>query len=354
VRKRAAIAGVCLLGLILMAILLAGKPAEIDDFLPFYRAARLLGDPDLFAQTRFHAGGLMFLRTPFYALLLAPLAALPYPAARALWIGLMAAALASAVWLWPGPRAKIAIAMCWGAPVLLALAQVQDIGFMLLVVAVTARLWMSGRELPAGVIASLLALKITLLPAVALVFVARSRRGTYGLAAGLAFHFLVSLAMQGPSWFPEYLAAVRSPLLDQVPRRMPTLRALLPPVPFAAAAVLVYAGLWRFARRGEIPVVLTAALPLAMIAAPHAYAYDVVVAVPLFAAALARHTVATILATIALSPIPYALLSMDHPSPFGVELIIGAVLAGVWAVSREARSPALSSERAGPALSALR
>ncbi len=320
-----------------MAILLAGKPAEIDDFLPFYRAARLLGDPDLFAQTRFHAGGLMFLRTPFYALLLAPLAALPYPAARALWIGLMAAALASAVWLWPGPRAKIAIAMCWGAPVLLALAQVQDIGFMLLVV-----------------IASLLALKITLLPAVALVFVARSRRGTYGLAAGLAFHFLVSLAMQGPSWFPEYLAAVRSPLLDQVPRRMPTLRALLPPVPFAAAAVLVYAGLWRFARRGEIPVVLTAALPLAMIAAPHAYAYDVVVAVPLFAAALARHTVATILATIALSPIPYALLSMDHPSPFGVELIIGAVLAGVWAVSREARSPALSSERAGPALSALR
>ena len=220
-----------------MALLLRLKPPHIDDFLPFYRAGRLVGTADLFTQTSYGAKGLMFLRTPFYALLLRPLTGLDYPVARLIWIGLMIAALVLSIWLWPGPRVKIAIAMCWACPVLFALALGQDIAMVLLTVAITARLWMSGRDFAAGLVASLLALKITFLLPVALVFLVRSRRGLCGLVAGALTQFAVSFAVQGPAWIPEYLAALRSPLLDQVPARMPSVEALLPRVPSALIMV---------------------------------------------------------------------------------------------------------------------
>ncbi len=310
-----------------MSVILREKPQGMDDFLPFYRAGGLVGTSDLFAQTRFSAGPLMFLRTPFYATLLTPLTALPYPVARAIWTGLMAIAFALAMWLWPGPRRRIVIAMCWACPAVFALGMGQDIALMMLTVAVGARLWLSGREFAAGVVASLIALKLTFLLPVALVFLARSRRGSYGLLSGVAAQFALSLGIQGPDWIPEYIAAVRSPLLDQVPARMPSLRALLGGIPFAAASVAVYALLWRTARNASLPEVWTAVLPLGMIAAPHCYAYDAAAAVPLFGAAASVRSVRGVFAIAALSPLPYVLMAGERPTPAGAAILIAAALA---------------------------
>lgn len=304
----------------------------MDDFLPFYRASRLIGDPDLFVQEHFAHAGLMFLRTPFYAWLLRPLGALDYGVARAIWMGLMAVALGLSVVLWPGPRKRIAIATCWAAPVLFAFAQGQDIALMMLTLALSAKLWMSGREFAAGLAASLLALKLTFLFPVALVFLARSRRGSYGLILGTAAQFGISFALQGPAWIPEYLAVLRSPTLDRVPMRMPSLRALMPSIPFTVAATLVYGLIWRIARRAELTQVFAIVLPLGMIAVPHCYAYDVVVAVPLFATVVSQSTLPGALATVALSPIPYLLMSLDNPTALGAALIVAAVLAGTFAM----------------------
>ena len=315
-----------------MVTALSFRPAQADDFLPFYRASHLIGDPDIFSQSRFGHAGVMFLRTPFYAWLLHPLGALGYPVARAIWLALMAGALALAVALWPGPRMRIAIAMCWAAPVLFAFSLGQDIALVMLCVALSANLWISGRPFAAGLAASLLALKLTFLFPVALIFLARSRRGFCGLALGVAVQAAISFALQGPAWIPEYLAALQSPTLDRVPTRMPSLRALLPPLPFVAAAVAVYAALWRIARRAELAHVFTVALPLGMIASPHCYVYDVTVAVPLLATVISRNSLPGILATVALCPIPYLLMSLDNPSRLGAALIVGAILAGVSAL----------------------
>ncbi len=331
-RKHAPQIGAGLLGLALMMAALSFKPEQVDDFLPFYRASRLIGDPDLFAQSRLGQTSLMFLRTPFYAWLLRPLGALDYPAARAVWMGLMALALALSVVLWPGPRRRIAIAICWAPPILFAFAQGQDIALVMFVLALTARLWTGGREFAAGLAASLLALKLTFLFPVALVFLARSRRGFCGLALGVAAQFTISFALQGPAWIPEYLAALQSPALDRVPARMPSFRALMPPIPFAGAVVLVYAALWRIARRATLAQVLTVALPLGMIAMPHCYVYDVSVAVPLFATVFSPGTFSGILATVALCPIPYLLISQENPTGLGAGLIVAAVLAGAFAL----------------------
>lgn len=333
---RAAIIGICLLGSALIAISLYFKPSRMDDFLPFYRATHLLGSPDLFAQGNFGAGGLMFLRTPFYAWLLKPLGALAYPHARTIWIALMSIAFGLSVWLWPGSRVRIALAVCWTLPTLFALALGQDIALIMLVVSIAARLWMNGWTFAAGLVASLLALKVTLLLPVALVFLARSRRGFGGLLLGGAVQFAVSWALQGSGWIHEYLAAVRSPLLDQVPAHMPSVRALVGGIPFALIAIAIYGWLWKIARVVSPVEALAAALPLGIIAAPHCYSYDMAAAAPLLTMAASSKSAGGILAAVALSPAPYLLMSTGNP--MGAALVILGVL-GATSVLLPASKP---------------
>jgi hypothetical protein len=316
-------------GFLLIAFALTQKPASLDDFRPFYRAGGLLGSPDLFAQTQYHAKGLMFLRTPFYAALLNPLNRLNYGTAHAIWTALMAVCFGGFVWLWPGERRRITLAACWSVPVLMALALSQDIALMLLIAAISLRLWQADRPVPAGVVASLLALKATLLAPVAIVFLARSRRGFVGLLAGASVQFAVSFAIQGPGWIPQYLAAVRSPLLDQVPVRMPSFAAFVTGAPLVVLGVAIYGWIWWIARRDNIATAMTAALPLGIVAAPHCYAYDMAAAIPLLAAAAGVRSLRGILAALALSPAPYLLMSPDHPGPAGAALLVAAVLASV-------------------------
>ena len=335
-RKRRTLAAACALGGILMCAALTRKPDSLDDFRPFYRAASLLGSPDLFAQQQFHAKGLMFLRTPFYAALLYPLGRLDYGRARAIWVGVMAAAFGLSAWLWPGPRPRIALAMCWSVPVLMALAMGQDIALMLLIAAAALRLWQSGRPLAAGLAASLLALKATLFLPVAIVFLARSRRGTCGLLAGAAAQFALCFAIQGPAWIEQYAAAVRSPLLDQVPARMPSLAAFTSGVPLAVLAVAVYAWIWRIARRESAAHAMAAALALGIAAAPHCYAYDMAAAIPFLAAPAGCRSARGALAALALSPAPYLLMSLDHPGPGGAAILVAAVLLAAMPMPRPA------------------
>lgn len=313
-------------GLLLMAFVLAQSPASLDDFRPFYRAAGLLGTPELFGQTQYHAQGLMFLRTPFYAALLHPLALLPYGPAHAIWTVLMAACLVAAFCLWPGDRPRTAVAACWSVPILMALAMSQDIGLMLLIAAVALRLWQSDRPAAAGWVASLLALKATLLLPVAIVFFARSRRGFAALLAGGFLQLAACFAIQGPGWISQYLAVVRSPLLDQVPARMPCFAAFIAGGPLIVLAAAVYGWIWWIARRATIATAITAALPLGIIAAPHGYAYDMAAAIPLLAASASLRSPRGILAAIALSPAPYLLMSRDHPNAGGAAILIAAIL----------------------------
>lgn len=346
-RKRAAIAGICLLGLALMAIALHYRPSGpgLDDFLPIYRAGQLLGSPDLFAQNTFHAQGHMYLRTPFYAWLLRPLGALDCAHARGVWMGLMVAAFALSAWLWPGPRWKTVVAMCWAFPVLSAIGVGQDTALMMLSLAVAARLWMGGREFAAGLVASVVACKISFLLPVGLVFLLRSRRGLGGLATGVAAQCAISLGIQGTAWIPEYLAAVRSPWLDQFPARMPSVRALLSGVPYVAAAVAIYGWLLWVVRRIAPEQALAVALPLAVVAAPHCYSYDMAVAVPLLAGVASTRTARGMLALAALTPVPYLFLALDNPHPVGAAILVAAVLASSTVVAAAPSAPAA----AGPA-----
>ena len=94
----------CASGILLMALAIWQRPDEADDFRLFYRAASLANAHEsVFAHPSFspaaNAEGryLPYYRIPSYAATLRPLAWLPYPQARRVWIAVIAAAFLACI-----------------------------------------------------------------------------------------------------------------------------------------------------------------------------------------------------------------------------------------------------------------
>ncbi|HTA47651.1 MAG TPA: glycosyltransferase family 87 protein [Bryobacteraceae bacterium] len=320
----------CAIGVGLTVWAVAQRPPAADDFRSFYRGAQLAGTkdgvyccPTLFPDTGTTGSYLPYIRLPSYALMLKPMTALGYPEARTVWIVLNILALVAAVALFPGPRDKLVVALCFSMPVVYALLLGQDIAIVLLILMAAARLGLSNREFLSGMVASLLAIKPTYLLPAGIVFMARSRRGMYGLVFGTAIQIACSFVLEGSRWPFEYLAQLRHPMFDLEPRRMLNLRAIttslsLPAPVFIAGSILVVICLWVIARKVRLYDALILALPLGMLASPHTYIYDAVVAVPLLLTCTEN-----LLVLFALTPVPYLALMMNEP---------GLVLGGSAAV----------------------
>jgi hypothetical protein len=296
----------------------------------------------LFPDTNKRGVYLPYIRIPSYALLLKPLTALPYSAARMIWIGLIVLAFAALVPLFPGTRGNLALALCFSLPVVYAVMLGQDIAFVVLIALAASRLTSSGREFLAGLIASLLAIKPTYLLPAGLVFLARSRRGTYGLVLGTAIQVAISFAVEGPRWPFEYLALLRNPMFDIEPRRMLNVRAIttslsLPPQVYILASIALLVWLWVIARRLELPDALLVALPLGMLASPHSYVYDAVVIIPMLVWLVPCETSGDLAFLFALTPLPYiALMTEKVPLVFAGSTTV--VVATALAVARTYRA----------------
>jgi hypothetical protein len=316
-----------------------------DDFPCFYRAAQLVGTPALYRPGQYDFPGfeIPYMRLPVYAKILQPLTRLGYKRARNLWTGVMVAFMASAFWLWPLKRsdaiAPIAMLACAASPVLSSLGVGQDVAIVMLLVAVSARLLLTGRPSAAGLAASIIfAVKLTYLPAIALVFLVRSRRALAALVAGCLLQFGVSCRIQGGlAWLQDYARVIRD-FADPVGLHMPTVyRVLGGGLPFFVAACAIYGCLLLMARGVPVEVALTAALPVAIVAAPHGYIYDFATAVPLFACVLSLDTWAGRAAILALTPLPYALLTNEKfERPVAAVLVLAVALAcrQIWRTNR--------------------
>jgi hypothetical protein len=335
-------------GIALMAFAVWQRPAGTDDFRAFYRAAVLASqhrnvyadpssDPDKNSAGTF----LPYIRIPSYALMLRPLATLPYAAARRVWIAAALLAFLACVWIFPDGRNRIATALAFSFPVACTLVLGQDTGFVLLIALASARIFAAGRDFAAGLAASLIAIKITYLPAAGLVFLAKSRRGTLGFLTGVAVQLAVSFGVAGAGWPRRYLAVLGNPLLDSEPRRMLSVRAVaaglaLPPVVYVAAALALYLGLWVASRRLSLPDALSLALAVGVIASPHCYIYDAAMLIPLLVRVASPGSRAGLTALIGLTPLPYLALMTDTPELVlaGAAAVIAAVIAAGWGVYR--------------------
>lgn len=187
-------------------------------------------------------------------------------------------------------------------------------------------------------------MKLTYLPAIALVFLVRSRRALAALIAGCALQFGLSCGIQGGlGWLQDYAKVMRA-FAEPAGAHMPTLHTVLGDGPlFFVAACAIFGCLLRMAARVPVEVALTAALPVAIIAAPHGYIYDFASAVPLFVYVLSLDTWAGRAAILALTPLPYVLLTnqaFERPAAAILVLAVALACRQVWCMSAQPRREA--------------
>ncbi len=284
---------------VLVAVAFGWPPARRGetDFLSFYAGARLVGTPHLYSHEAANQIQREFanpqevrayIRPPFYAVLLWPLAQLPYRAAHAVWQLLNVAALGVFVVLW-WPRPLAALVCCWFLPIWISFTVGQDMPLVL--VWVSAALWLlrRKRDLAAGLVLALCAAKFHLFLLAPLLIVAkRLWRFGIGLLAGGASLAAVSFAVAGWNWPAQYLQLLEANEKFQASRAyMPNLLGLFHRMPHAAVwvgllTVVVAAATWYAVQRTETDFALACTLAGSLLISPHAFYYDCAALLPLF------------------------------------------------------------------------
>ncbi len=357
--------GLAACGLVAMALLFAPRTKLIAsahyDFLPFYVAAGLAPSADLYDEDPYHSFGLdrygkaypylVYIRLPFYALLLKPLSWLPYSAATVAWFVLrLAAALALLFMRWGPGRGWVAAALCWSIPLFGGLFNGQD-AILLPAVLACGNAVSRTRPRLAGLVWSLCAIKFHLFVTLPLVFVRRGggellRGFAWGAAGLVALSFLAG----GASWPLRYAEVLFDEELMMVgaaasPTIMPNLHGLAsalgagPVLEWTAAAVVVGATAW-VAPRLELGAALAAAAAAGVLVSYHCFVADWVVV--LFAVLLMwRYVEANIairLLGIALLAPPVIWMQLLGPpySAVPATLLLACWGAFLWEARREA------------------
>jgi hypothetical protein len=292
----AAVLAFCLLWLGLGSILV--PQARKHDFLNLYTGASLalegnfahLHSPQVqFDRERQFVPALPtlvpFVRPPFYALLLAPLALLPFGIAFWVWLALQCALLLGC-WAWAlsrfGPDALIFGALY--LPTALGIASGQDCVVMLAILIATYVLSEKGGHFASGAALGLGLIKFHLFLLWPLALLIQRRwRMLMGACAAVATESLLSLWLSGPSGIVEYFQLLRNKNIERLSPspelmidvqglalnlRMDHLvvRALL----VAAVVLLVAAACWRAPLWQWMAAVCAGSL----LVPPHVYGYD--------------------------------------------------------------------------------
>ncbi len=320
-----------------------------NDFLQLYAGARLVGTPELYdikAHERIHMEvteahtyypSIYFTRLPYYALLLSPLARLPYHTAYAVYQGfsflLVAAFLVLYTRMWPETVVLAALSV----PLLINFVNGQDVGISAALVGFALMLSRNGRDFAAGLVLSLCSIKFHLFILVPLVLILHKRwrmlRG--GLVGGAALWGL-SVAAGGFDWVRGFLSMATYPGIHLSPERMTTFRNTTfflsgrENLPMEMAlnvlgALLVAYLAWKV-RRFEVAFGL--ALTGGLLVSHHAYSQDLLlllVAAVLFAIGGASKALLGTTVVVGLPPTAF-MLFFARPYSTLVPLMILAVL----------------------------
>lgn len=290
-------------GLVLLAVIASPYWHDValghTDFLAFYAGGRLafsqgLYDPQQAMAEQLRAAHVMgegtyFIRMPWFAAAMWPLARLPYIPAQFLWQALLIGGLVAFVVLWPRPSLAIrATILCYSLPALMSLRMGQDVPLLLACMAASLALLHRGRPLIAGMVLSLTLAKFHLfLPLFPAVLFARRWKFAAGLFSGSAFLIAASFLVGGPEWPRRFLAAIADPATTPRVVVTPSFYYLLHGSPLAIATLaLVLTILYLRVARGDVEFLIAAAPVVILPLLPHAGAYDCLLLAPLAMLAL--------------------------------------------------------------------
>jgi len=336
-----------------------------NDFVPSYIAARLASSAQLYSPEAtlrlqnellgIRADWMLYMRPPFFAALMKPLAALPFQTAYWIFQTLSVTSIAVFVWLFARKSIEVAVLASISVPILLAVLQGQDIGFVMLAFAGFYLLSENGRGFEGGLALSLCLIKFHLFPLTGLALLLRREWAVVrGFSIGAAVLASLSFSVVGANWPALYWAALKNPALHPGEKVMPNLHGLsalmgwgLMTETLLMAAVT---GVFLVVVARGCPRPLTFALALAggLLLSYHAYAQDGM----LLLAALGilgqteRTTAFRRLLQVSLTPVPYALLPPQNVwSAALTALIIAGFLAGVAASDRTPASTSVDEYR---------
>jgi hypothetical protein len=337
-----------LAGVLFRASIIHRLPREVElcaaDFSAFYSGGALAGSAQLYSpdaafaeQERAlgcHHKNLVFIKPPFYALLMWPFAQLPFLPAFYLFRTLVLAGVGLFLWLWPGDRWVAAAACAWSVPLATTFTVGQDVIFVLVAAMGGYRMLRRGRGFAAGVLLGLCAIKLhlfLLLPV--LLLRGRLWKTVGGGAAVGAIWLAMCFAAAGPNWISMYRAALADPRLNPYAYNMVNLRGLFGyNSPWIWPAAVVVAGLCGYLIwRGSLEVALAAVLAGGVLITPHTTVSDATLFLPgLLLARRMGPAAARAVAAFALTPL-YVFL----PRGAMQVAVVAIIVAAVWVVSRQ-------------------
>jgi hypothetical protein len=344
---------IALTGICVYSVVLLVQPADIterlltgkNDFIQLYAGARLMGSPDLYSraaveQVQREAAGIeskyiYFLRLPFYACFLRPLAYLPYTTAYWLFQGISLSCFFWFLWKFvPGCRELAAFASI-SIPFFATIQNAQDTALVLFFLALSIVLVRRNLDFWAGFVLSLCAIKIHLVLLIPLVLVLHRRwRIVYGGVAGGALLATISFAVAGLDWPRRYLAAFEGQ--NPSPEYMPNLHSLwillgradLPVEIVLHAAVVLLVG-YLALKLPDYELVFAFALIGSLLVSLHSYTQDCLLLLLSLAIILKRSASKRVreLTELSASPIPYFFLLAGAPFNVFLPALLTTILA---------------------------
>lgn len=309
----------CSAGLFLIFVTAINSVAPTD-FLTFYSGGRLavsghLYDPEAVQtmereRTGRYAPGLLFIRMPVFALLLWPLAQLPYGTAYVLWLLFRACCAAAYVLLQqPVARWPATLIVCWSVPLAHGFANGQDAPILLLWLGLWLYLERKQRPFAAGMALSLCLAKFHLFLLLPVFLIAHRRWATLrGLALGGALLVSGSFLAGGWEWPVQYARTLLLPAIHPYPLRMPNLHGLLRGHAELLIHLIVLALSVFLVVRLDDARAVAVSLAAGLLLSYHAYTADAVILIPAILIAIQKRWL-RIPAIVLASPIPWFLIA---------------------------------------------
>lgn len=337
-----------LLGLTLF--LVWGRPMQDralvgeNDFLQLYAGARLVGTPDLYnpqasydiekqvTRNRDYYPGIYYTRLPWYALVLKPLASLPYRAAYVIFQLVAISAVLAFLLLYARKFPNLLILAAMSPVLLVTVANGQDVG---LAVAIAAFSLLLASEFTAGLLLAICTIKFHLFLLLPLA-VLQHRRWRYlaGAATGVTALFALSTAAQGWNWWTDFAALLSRGDLHTDVALMPNWRGFAAVVGGGLATELILSALtlavliYTIHRTPNFRVAAVLTIVASVLIGHHAYMADLfallLVAAVIGAEPVSRHLKAV--AVVAALPITPIFILLEPPYSALAPILLASIL----------------------------
>jgi len=316
-----------------------------NDFVAFYTGAKLVGTPDLYSRTAnmetiqgilgFPMVGTTYIRPPFYAVLLKPLAALPYRTAYAIFF---LASLASVLWFvirFSRECPSLPFFAAISIPLLTPLCNGQDTPFLLVLVGVSILLLRKGQDFPAGLVLSLCAIKFHLfLFLFALLFFKKRWRVLGGGACGSLVLGTLGVLVAGMDSMRAWISVMRDPWISPGPEALPNLHGLVLSLHGDVRVELLLAGVVALmflgiaSKTDNFEFLVAVGLVCGLLTSFHSGIADDVLLFPVLVLVVSSSSSALLssLSALILTPIPYLMAFAGPPYSAVVPLMLVAIL----------------------------